>query len=267
MYANTKLGGMVATFILTWNPNNFQWPHRERVSAVRRTAAGHRVRSKWSTGVRKSGISVGDRAFLFRQVADRGIIASGWFTSEIYEGTHWSVPGKVAHGARVDWDVVLDDNDVLPVSDIMANTANLNWSSIRASGVTLPPPDDDVLEQLWVEHINYKSPDELAVELTEGATTRVLVNRYERNPEARRRCIEHHGTACKVCEVDFSSRYGPIGVGFIHVHHLRALSSIGVSHSVDPVKDLRPVCPNCHAMLHTRTPPYTIRELRAMMRS
>lgn len=257
----------MTTFILTWNPNRFKWSDEKRASAVRRTAAGQRAHYEWSTGVRKRGISVGDRGFLFRQVVDRGIIASGWFTSEIHEGKHWSVPGKVAYGAAIDWDVVLDDDDALPVSDVIANTAKVNWNSIRASGIMLPPPDDAAVERLWAAHTNYKSPEELGVDLTEGAATCVLVNRYERSLQARRRCIEHYGTACRVCGLDFASRYGPIGAGFIHVHHLRALSSMGVSRRVDPVKDLRPVCPNCHAMLHTRTPPYTIRELRAMVRS
>jgi 5-methylcytosine-specific restriction enzyme A len=29
---------------------------------------------------------------------------------------------------------------------------------------------------------------------------------------------------------------------------------------------LRPVCPNCHAVLHLRTPPFSIDEARAMLR-
>jgi predicted HNH restriction endonuclease len=46
------------------------------------------------------------------------------------------------------------------------------------------------------------------------------------------------------------------------VHHLRPLSGIAEEYEIDPVEDLRPVCPNCHAMLHRKTPPYTIDELR-----
>jgi 5-methylcytosine-specific restriction enzyme A len=55
---------------------------------------------------------------------------------------------------------------------------------------------------------------------------------------------------------------GDIGKGFIHVHHLTQLSDIGQGYEVDPVKDLRPVCPNCHAMLHKKNPPYTIDEIK-----
>lgn len=46
----------------------------------------------------------------------------------------------------------------------------------------------------------------------------------------------------------FTDMYGDIGKDFIHVHHLL----IGEEYVVDHIKDLRPVCPNCHAMLDKR---------------
>jgi len=98
----------------------------------------------------------------------------------------------------------------------------------------------------------------------EGAVRRVLVNAYERNPSARRRCIEYYGATCSICEFNFKSVYGDAAEGFIHVHHLKPLAEIGGSYRVDPIKDLRPLCPNCHAVIHLRTPAYTIEEVRAM---
>lgn len=102
-------------------------------------------------------------------------------------------------------------------------------------------------------------------ELMEGALRRVVGSRYERNPVARRVCIEHYGATCFVCGFSFEEKYGEIGLGFIHVHHLTPLSAIGDEYEVDPVVDLRPVCPNCHAMLHRKDPPYTIEELQTRM--
>jgi predicted HNH restriction endonuclease len=109
-------------------------------------------------------------------------------------------------------------------------------------------------------------PEESAANpLFEGALKTVRVNAYERNPVARRRCIEHHGTACAVCGQKLSDIYGPIADGVIHVHHLRPLSLCGgVDYLVDPITELRPVCPNCHVVLHLRQPPLTIEELRAL---
>ena len=100
----------------------------------------------------------------------------------------------------------------------------------------------------------------------EGAVLRVSVNRYERDPKARVKCIEHYGTCCAVCELDFEKRYGEIGKGFIHVHHLRPLGQLKSSYRLDPLKDLVPVCPNCHAMLHRRDPPFDIEQLRHRLR-
>jgi predicted HNH restriction endonuclease len=96
----------------------------------------------------------------------------------------------------------------------------------------------------------------------EGVTKQISVNVYERNPEARRKCIEHYGTSCCVCQFEFLKFYGQIGEDFIHVHHLKPLSEIGQDYELEPIEDLRPVCPNCHAMLHRKKPPYTIEELR-----
>lgn len=103
--------------------------------------------------------------------------------------------------------------------------------------------------------------------LVEGAVSKVRINAYERNPVARRICIEHFGCACVICNFSFEAKYGEIGQGFIHVHHLKELASIGKEYHVDPVKDLRPVCPNCHAMLHRKYPAYSIEELKQTINS
>jgi 5-methylcytosine-specific restriction protein A len=103
--------------------------------------------------------------------------------------------------------------------------------------------------------------------LIEGAVYRVAVTAYERNPEARTMCLEHYGRFCVVCGFDFNAKYGPKAEGFIEVHHIRMLSEIGKEYEVDPVKDLRPVCPNCHSVIHLKAPPYTIEQLRAMVRA
>lgn len=109
--------------------------------------------------------------------------------------------------------------------------------------------------------------DELSPEAnySEGQRTQVLVNRYERDRGARDACVQHHGATCWICSFDFQKKYGAIGQGFIHVHHLVPLSEQGEKYKVDPVKDLIPVCPNCHAMLHRKTPPFTPEELAKML--
>ena len=101
--------------------------------------------------------------------------------------------------------------------------------------------------------------------LFEGATTTVHVNAFERSIAARRACLAHYGYQCRVCDLEFSQRYGPLGRGFIHVHHIRPLADIRGEYQVDPVRDLVPVCPNCHAMLHRTDPPTSVDDLRRQL--
>ncbi len=99
-------------------------------------------------------------------------------------------------------------------------------------------------------------------QLYEGAVVQVLANRYERNRKAREQCIVLKGPRCAVCGMDFLETYGEIGRDFIHVHHLVPISSIGSEYELDVKRDLVPVCPNCHYMLHRKNPPYTIDEIK-----
>lgn len=99
-------------------------------------------------------------------------------------------------------------------------------------------------------------------EYTEGEVHEVVLNRYERSREARDACIAAKGCRCAVCGFDFEQTYGEIGQGFIHVHHLVPISTIGKAYQLNPKTDLVPVCPNCHNMLHRKEPPYTIEELQ-----
>lgn len=104
--------------------------------------------------------------------------------------------------------------------------------------------------------------------LIEGAEKATLINRYERNRNARKKCIAIHGTACNICGFDFGDTYGPAFSGKIEVHHLIPLHLIREDYVVDPQKDLIPVCPNCHLMLHSKPAeePYTPDELHRMMK-
>lgn len=104
--------------------------------------------------------------------------------------------------------------------------------------------------------------NEVDEEYKEGKSISVQVNKYERDTNARKKCIEHFGTKCQICNFDFEKVYGKLGKDFIHVHHKKPISEIGKEYIVDPIKDLIPVCPNCHAMLHRRKPAFTIPEIK-----
>lgn len=101
--------------------------------------------------------------------------------------------------------------------------------------------------------------------LVEGQELSFELTKQERNQRARERCIAYHGESCKVCEINFGAVYGKIGNGFIHVHHITQISQRKGEYEVDPIKDLIPLCPNCHAMAHRRNPPYNITELKGIV--
>lgn len=112
-------------------------------------------------------------------------------------------------------------------------------------------------------------PNELepGIKYVEGARKQVRVNAYERDPEARKACIKVYGFDCSVCGFNFESRYGALGKDFVHVHHLKPLALTNGEYELDPVSDLRPVCPNCHAMLHRRENVLSIEELRTILKA
>jgi predicted HNH restriction endonuclease len=92
----------------------------------------------------------------------------------------------------------------------------------------------------------------------EGAEVLRLLSIRERDPDLRKACLDIHGYRCFVCGNDLGEIYGEIGKGFIHVHHLRPLGRCKIAQRTDPKKDLIPVCPNCHSIIHrgggTRSP-------------
>lgn len=246
--------GSPRVFVLTWNPDVWTMSEEELRRLIEQTGSGNAVQDRWATGNRTSGISAGDHVVLLRQSTERGIVAHGVAASEVYQAPHFNDPTRDGNYIDVLWDEWLDTEDRLPIEALPAITSTTNWNAFLASGNQLPPSDASaVLEALSAMT---KVPplavpgDENVIGLPEGARKTVIVNRYERNRLARQQCLAAHGTACKVCGIDFGVAYGGLADGFIHVHHVVPISSVGSEYTLDPINDLVPVCPNCHAMLH-----------------
>lgn len=92
----------------------------------------------------------------------------------------------------------------------------------------------------------------------EGEQRRLYVVHRRRESALRKKklqaaMIEGKGSIiCQVprCGFDFKKRYGSLGEGFAHVHHLRPLGDAPAEGWKIALKDLAVVCPNCHAMIH-----------------
>lgn len=213
-----------------------------------------------SCGKTKS-IKPGDRVFLIKiGVEPKGIIGAGFATTTPFLDKHWSGEDKEALYIDIDFEVILNSEkepilklDILNLGELERQ----NWTP-QASGITIRPELVDELEAIWfdflttqkIRHNPFIPLDEIQKTYIEGTPNQITLTRYERNPYARRECLEHYGYSCIVCGFNFEETYGEIGKGFIHVHHLNQISSTKKSHKTDPIKDLCPVCPNCHSIIH-----------------
>jgi 5-methylcytosine-specific restriction protein A len=264
----------MATFLLAWNPK--RWPCNDIEEMSQSVQAGQLVTARWSCGNSKR-LQRGDRVFFMRLGQEpKGIFASGFAIQGSYEDRHWdsdkASSGETAMFVRVRFDSLLSPakSDVLPRQLLDTEPfKEMHWDT-QMSGVQVPDSVALELEKVWQEFSNsssFLSPEEISDNNAhyEGGVQQVTVNAYERNTKARKSCVEYYGVSCFVCGFDFSKVYGELGDGFIHVHHLRPLSEIKQQYRVDPINDLRPVCPNCHAMIHRRTPPLSIKELQEVL--
>ncbi|MFM8392807.1 MAG: HNH endonuclease, partial [Acidobacteriota bacterium] len=159
--------------------------------------------------------------------------------------------------------LILNDGQVNPqqlqsMRQLTTETAKLLRSILGDASDNLP--DRDYSDTLPADDF----PDELepGKSYVEGAKKQVLVNAYERDSRARSDCLKHYGYDCVVCGFNFESSYGERGKDYIHVHHLKPISLTDGQYELDPLQDLRPVCPNCHAMLHRGKQLLSIEELK-----
>lgn len=144
---------------------------------------------------------------------------------------------------------ILDEHEL--IDEMLVPESIVNWACL-ASGLMLS------LLEIIEDH------GENIIHM-EGKKSQVLTNRYERNPANRELCLQTHGYKCRICGFDFGDMYGTIGQNFIHVHHIEKVSSHDGEYILDPIKDLIPVCPNCHAMLHREDPPLSPDDLREII--
>lgn len=201
----------------------------------------------------------GDRV-LFYVKAD-GIVASGTVASKPEPSEVWN-----RRYAATITDIRLLSTSI-PLSTILAEMPDFGWARYPRSYVTLTDIHSSQMTGL-IDAMDtlYRDFEQEHQEYNEGSTRLVLVNTYERSGNARREAIRLHGSVCAICAFDFGNRYGTSMEGFTHVHHITPLHEIRESYKVDPSSDLISVCPNCHAVIHSRRPALTIEEVRSMLR-
>lgn len=176
---------------------------------------------------------------------------------------HISSTTSLNKGAYTERDYIKICSDDLNELKNWFHLNNISFHGIFSECKTCKP-----FSQKYIDNPIFLFPDTLENEKTilfEGAKKEIIVNSYERNLKARQKCLDFYGYSCSVCKINFEKVYGVIGKDFIHVHHLKEISEIRDTYVINPVTDLKPVCPNCHSMLHQRKPCFSIDELRQIM--
>ena len=259
----------MSTYLFAWNPKRWAWD--DLYAQIEQVGLAGHTDDRWSSGNTKK-LAAGSRFFLIRLgVEPKGIIGSGITLTAPDYGLHWDESKAAKAGETLYCDIRFDylSEDALVAWDELQQSpfSSFRWG-VQASGINIPDQIADTLEQLWQSRIATAPRTTIASSagsLPEGARRRVVVNAYERNPFARAACIAHYGHRCKVCGVDLGEKYGEIADGFIHVHHIVPIASIGRTYKVDPIRDLIPVCPTCHAVIHLKIPPLSVAEAKALL--
>jgi 5-methylcytosine-specific restriction protein A len=260
------------TILLAWNPKKFPWGDlEEELAQYRARGSSH---SSWSIGNRKS-IEIGTRFFMIRLGQEpRGIVASGHTKTAPYDGKHWNPEdaekGVMARYAEIEFDYLSEEPAINYTELKCPPLDKCRWST-QISGITIPGEVAAQLEKLWRErtggdHTGTPEEYENAVALNEGVAKRVYVNKYERNREARAICLAHYKMTCAVCRKRMSDKYLGISDALINVHHIVPISEVGKTYVIDPIRDLCPVCPNCHAVIHSENPPLLIESARTKVK-
>lgn len=249
--------------ILCWNRDDPDvWPLDDYDAVRRACATGSPVPARWSVGNRVN-IPRGTTCFLLvqGQLHPRGLVGFAVTTGTPYLDEHWADPTRQTHYVDLDFIELLDVDDVVPVRVLDAVTPGIPWlKGIRGSGFPVKPEYQPDLMDTWIQYCGEgeeRGPGEFEDgEYEEGAVRTIRVNRYERDPLARKECLDFHGPICQACGVDLRTIYGDdLGTRAIHVHHIRPMATRGGKpYSLNAKKDLVPLCPNCHNVIHKFDP-------------
>ena len=163
------------TYLMTWNPNNFDWTDEHTRVVVSSLDAGVPFESNCSTGSRKN-IEPGDRLFFMKLgVKSKGIYASGRATSGVYQDAHYdddrAEAGDEANYVKFTYDEFFDPLEGPPLThDVLYQhfPGDDRWSP-QGSGTQIPTDIEVSLEELWQKHLNEggKNSLQLVTTLTE----------------------------------------------------------------------------------------------------
>ena len=254
---------MVAAVILGWNPRDVgRWDYR---AVVEHVAEAGRHLERWNAGQHPDILPEAEVWLLLEGSTDAssGLIGHGVVMSVPEDDRELGDGGAYF---SIAFDALLPLGEQIRADILSAAVPAIPWGGVAAGPVAVPPQAEAELRKLWREQGPAAAIRHTALvpgAYPPGAVTRIEVNRYEQDPDARRVCLAFHGTSCAACGFSFEASYGEAGTDAIEVHHAVPPVMLEDGYRLDPVADLVPLCPNCHAVAHLGVAsPRTVSELR-----
>lgn len=158
----------MSTVLLTWNPRHFDWYERDR------------------------------RPFTKQGAEPRGIIGSGYATSDWFPGRDWRPDRKspVVHYVELEYDALLDprEDEVLPVSSLNEGALRFVHWGTQSSGIRIRDDAANELERLWASHLRRRRVTP-ALTQKKGAPTQKRggggFGTFENNRAVQRAAVRH----------------------------------------------------------------------------
>ena len=260
----------MSAYLYIWNPERWVWSDQQ--DAIYRVNNGDQYDMYWSCGNTKR-IEIGNLFFLMRLgVEPKGIIGCGYVSSQPYSLLHWDEQKAAEGKSALRTDLLfkaLSENPIVSLAYLQEKYPDRAWTP-QAGGLSIP---DEIAQELFSliqsnRNYSFAPPAKNEIQIfAEGKSKSVTYKSYDRSPVARQACIEHYGYSCSVCGFNFEDAFGALGANYIEVHHLKQMADVGEEYMINPITDLRPVCANCHRMLHKTRPPLSIEELKTHNKS
>ena len=166
------------------------------------------------------------------------------------------------------------------------------YFSITRDGRNLVEASIEYLQYLFENHFSYDDNVDFAEKIhnvqmkkhtllvysedntiTEGKMTVKQAKVRERSKKLRDAAIKHYTVdgkiVCFTCGFDFAKAYGKHGEGYIQVHHEKPVCQYDNqgfnAYISEAVTNMKPLCANCHCMIHRKRNPITVAELERIV--
>jgi hypothetical protein len=136
-------------YIQLWNQG--LWPWETHAEEVSRTKEGETIEGNWNCGIRRN-YQIGARAYVYRVVDNRGIVASGHVVDKPFQAEHFDGTGRLLWCVPIDFDAVLDLHEILS-RDRLESEVAFDWRHIQGSGKEISGEAAAKLEDLWKRHL------------------------------------------------------------------------------------------------------------------